>query len=231
MIGKFPLVISVLIDYGKEWQNAWDEHVKNWKPTSPENDYNNLTIWTDPSETSSGDAGYVRAEVFNNDDEAPIRTVEEQKTNPYPHSVEIMCHVNVGHKSPYYFVPLTIPFFIREWNEARDMDPEAETLEKCNVTARFPKADVIDDDDDDDDDIAGSVNEDSHGYLYTIEMDVKKHQDSWVIYESHVIRNVPWKAILFRNIEYTSDVFLKQAFRHEMRLPDELFPKAWMNLS
>jgi len=30
---------EVFIDYGEEWQNAWDEHVKKWEPISKESDY------------------------------------------------------------------------------------------------------------------------------------------------------------------------------------------------
>ena len=29
-------VLQVFIDYGKEWEDSWNEHVKNWKPTSNE---------------------------------------------------------------------------------------------------------------------------------------------------------------------------------------------------
>ena len=74
----------MLINYGDEWQEAWDEHLENWEPTSPENDYNNLTTWSKPSEKSQGKAGYVRAELFNEDRVAPIRTTEEQAADPYP---------------------------------------------------------------------------------------------------------------------------------------------------
>jgi hypothetical protein len=35
------------------------------------------------------------------------------------------------------------------------------------------------------------------------------------------------KAIRFYDHMYTSDMFLRNAFRHEIQLPDEMVPAAW----
>jgi len=42
-----------------------------------------------------------------------------------------------------------------------------------------------------------------------------------------VIRQVPRRAIEFFDDEYTSDLTLTRAFRHEIGLPDHLLPPAW----
>lgn len=220
---------EVLINYGDEWQKAWDEHVSNWEAIPPEKDYNNLTLWTTPAKTNSGKTGYTRAEVFNNDKETPLKTMQEQITDPYPHGVPIYCDVNVNHRSAYLIEPEEVPFFARSFDVELDMpdDKDEKHTHQCNITERFEK--IYEDSEDEE--------EGTHRYLYTIELEVKKEfegikglDDMDPITEIHEITDVPWDAIVFHNLPYTSDAFLKQAFRHEMKLPDEIFPKAWMNI-
>lgn len=214
---------EVLINYGEAWQKAWDEHVKNWEAISIEEDFNNLTLWTQKAESNRGKAGYVRAEVFNNDLTTPIRTIEEQSTNPYPHCVEVQCLVNIGHDASYLHAPETIPLFKRMWTEERDNDNDGDLLfHPCNITWRHDVKDPYEDDD---------AEENYHHYEYDAELRVRKTFEDVIIHEVHIVTNIPWKAIRFFNKPYTSDVFLKNAFRHEMGLPDDVWPKAWMNLS
>ena len=73
--------------------------------------------------------------------------------------------------------------------------------------------------------------ENYHGYEYDAELNIRKTFEDVIIHEVHIITHIPWKAIRFFNKAYTSDIFLKNAFRHEMGLPDDVWPKAWMNLS
>ena len=202
---------EVFIDYGEEWQNAWDEHVKKWKPIPKESDYNNLTWWTEERKTSNGDP--TNAYALNNDEDVPVRTFEEQQTNPYPHSVEMQCHANTNHDTAYLFAPQTMPVFKRAYDEVKDMNEEEDEkhIVKCDVRERYESKDDSSD-------------------LYVIEIVAKKTaDDETTFFERHVITDVPWNAIMFVDKPYTSDVFLKHAFRHEMKLSDEIFPKAWMN--
>mmetsp|Transcript_31362 Transcript_31362/g.46881 ORF Transcript_31362/g.46881 Transcript_31362/m.46881 type:complete len:93 (-) Transcript_31362:82-360(-) len=72
----------------------------------------------------------------------------------------------------------------------------------------------------------------THKYLYVVEIDVEKTVDDVTSFHEHyIMTDVPWSAIKFMEKPYTSDIFLKNAFRHEMKLPDEIFPKSWMNFS
>ncbi|KAL9182949.1 hypothetical protein ACHAXT_004228 [Thalassiosira profunda] len=217
---------EVLINYGDEWQRAWDEHVKNWKPISAESDYNNLTLWTDLSEHNNGKLGYVRADALNQDTDSALRTMEEQKAEPYPHNVEMKCQVNVNHETAYLFEPETIPYFTRDWEESLDDPPDADEkhLHFCNITERYETEEESGD--------SGEGKEDKKvEYVYTVEIEAKKETDGLEpIKERHTVMDVPRDAISFVDVHYTSDVFLKHAFRHEMKLPDAIFPKAWMNL-
>lgn len=220
--------LKVLINYGEEWQKAWDEHVKTWEPISRESDYNNLTLWTDKSEAGNGKEGYVRASVYNADEASPLRTVEEQVTNPYCNSLMIRCQANLNHRQAYYSEPLTIPYFRREWTDEIDVPEGADERhlqDNCIIKERYE----IDEEEREEED----EEEGGHKYRYTIQLTVQKmnqFEGADVIEERHVITDVPWVAIEFVDKHYTSDVFLKNAFRHEMKLPDEIFPKAWMNL-
>jgi hypothetical protein len=52
------------------------------------------------------------------------------------------------------------------------------------------------------------------------------HKESW----SYLMTGVPRLAIWFADIPYSSDIFLSNAFRHSIGIPDEIFPAAWRNL-
>jgi hypothetical protein len=64
---------EIFLDYGGDWEKAWEAHVQDWKP--PES-----------SEHYTSAAEYKRA----NPDEL-IRTVEEQEENPYPDNLVTAC--------------------------------------------------------------------------------------------------------------------------------------------
>ena len=60
---------EVLMDYGEEWEAAWEKHVASWQPVE------NAT-------------NYMHSTEFN---ETTLRTVKEQETNPYPPNLVVMC--------------------------------------------------------------------------------------------------------------------------------------------
>ncbi|KAL7546368.1 hypothetical protein ACHAWF_009706, partial [Thalassiosira exigua] len=218
---------EVLINYGEEWQKAWDEHVKNWKPMPPESDFNNVTWWTQPAESPNNKRGYIRAATFNSDNTTPLRTLTEQKIVPYSHNVQMICMLNTNHESAYLFQPSTVPFFVRDYDAERD-DPDdfhskGDYQHLCNITDRYVWENDLEDPEEEE--------ENNHGHRYTVRMIVKKLSEEVDVFEEiHEIHNVPRSSIEFRNKYYSSDTWLKGAFRHEMKLPDELFPKAWMNV-
>eukprot|EP00980_Cylindrotheca_fusiformis_P008212 scaffold1736_cov127-Cylindrotheca_fusiformis.AAC.26 len=48
--------------------------------------------------------------------------------------------------------------------------------------------------------------------------------------KSLLIEQLPREAFEFSDAPYTADTFLHNAFRHDIRIPDEIFPDAWRNL-
>mmetsp|Transcript_11650 Transcript_11650/g.21788 ORF Transcript_11650/g.21788 Transcript_11650/m.21788 type:complete len:731 (-) Transcript_11650:289-2481(-) len=66
---------EVLIDYGENWENAYDEHLKNWEP--PVDDGTYVPVRT----------------MINNKD---YRTLEELEKNPYPDNIINVCYFYNG---------------------------------------------------------------------------------------------------------------------------------------
>ena len=188
---------EVLINYGEQWQKAWDEHVKNWVPISKESDYNNLTYWTTPTEYNTGKLGYGRAEVLNSQIDMPIKTVDEQKTDPYPSNVMTKCYVDIDEPDePYEEKPETMPYFERDWVED---DLETEHTERCEILDWYKMEKYeYDDEDFDEEDY-----DYEHGFLYTVGLNITVDQEDISIRERHVIYGVPWRAIEFENKPYT----------------------------
>jgi hypothetical protein len=65
--------------------------------------------------------------------------------------------------------------------------------------------------------------------VYNVEV-VKEKKDRWDSFygEQIYVRNgVPRDAIRFWDLPYTSDLQLRNAFRHEIGIPDSILPEAW----
>jgi hypothetical protein len=45
-----------------------------------------------------------------------------------------------------------------------------------------------------------------------------------------IVNGMPRDALAFSDFAYSTDMHLQEAFRHEMMLPDGLFPNSWRNL-
>lgn len=61
---------ELFMSYGKDWEEAWNKHVKEWKPVE-------------------GASKYVYPAEM--DETAPLKTVEEQKSDPYPANLMTVC--------------------------------------------------------------------------------------------------------------------------------------------
>ena len=63
---------EILMDYGSDWLASYNHHVKRWK---------------------TGEASYINAEdyVKSEDPHTLIRTIMEQRNNPYPKNIESFC--------------------------------------------------------------------------------------------------------------------------------------------
>jgi hypothetical protein len=143
---------EILVDYGKEWEEAWDEHVKAWKPVK----------------------NYISPYELNTDSEIPLKTHEEDESR----------YSNI---------------------EGWHTDEESEERAIHRITARKP--DPNNDD----------------GYLYDLVVIGAGNQVK-------LLKDVPRSRMHFFHKPYKGDNFLKGSFRHEMMIPEEMFPNAWRNL-
>jgi len=67
--------LQIFIDYGVDWENAWEEHIRNWEPPS------------------SSDRGATIIPM--KEGRVDIRTIQEQLKHPYPDHVVTMCYYDL----------------------------------------------------------------------------------------------------------------------------------------
>jgi hypothetical protein len=168
---------EVVMDYGEEWEAAWNAHVASWSPGEEA-------------------ASYVSSYELNEGNETKIFRVNfQQLANPYPNNVHIR---------------FDLAFAEENWKESwedgtllRDKMKWDEDLAQCTVL---------------------STSKDGDGN--TVYTTVYWNEESG---ESGMIRGVPRKAFVFRDNPYTADYLQHNVFRHDIRIPDDMFPSSWKN--
>jgi len=163
---------EILLDYGTEWERAWQKHLNTFKEKASMKEYK-------------------PASFFNLIE--TIKTLDEEEINPYPNNVYTECFCYIENNSK-------------------------------NVISWQPT--------------------DSYEYLYTCEVIRRKRNKNMILYDARIwllddeehsmetlIQNIPRKAIRFNDAPYTSDIHSKQAFRHTIGIPDDIFPQPWMDMN
>jgi hypothetical protein len=199
---------EVFLDYGPEWMAAWEEHVMRWRP-------------------SPGSEDYAPASMIGE----PLRTAEEQYSMPYANNVVFYCHYDYHRGDPQGSY-----VWEDEWMNLR--------LCPCQILSRSAERG------------SSTENGEEVEYYYTTKMLTVDQADlvstipmfMWRYIndeyndrtpslgdiapppgEVHILTDVPRRAIEVRDKPYTKDEFASGAFRHEMMMPDDVFPEAWMN--
>jgi hypothetical protein len=193
---------EIFIDYGLEWQAAWEQHMLDWNPL-PES------------------ARYISASDMNMKGLEMIRTVDEQETEPYPDSVVTSCiyeYSQGDERETDMAEAMANQAVIKSWEPLEWGVPTYMFLRPCRVLAR------------EDYDVDGS--EDSkHTYTVQILNHPNMH-DSQIIPEDEtvIVTDVPREAIAFTDFLYTTDMHMHNTFRHEMIMDDAVFPEKWRYL-
>jgi hypothetical protein len=172
---------ELFLDYGQEWEDAWNRHVAEWKPVE-------------------GAESYRTADWFNADHRTILRTEFEEMARPfYPRNVFMQCDSSF-HKSPYYdeYFPDRIPEYLELYG--------GEGLRLCDLL-RWGIDEVGD-------------------IRYTA---LVTEDGEWNDHSVTKMEGVPRQAMRFVDRPYTSDLHLPNAFRHEIMIPDEIFPDKWKN--
>jgi len=170
---------EIFINYGPEWEAAWQNHLENWNPPNEE----------------------YATPLYHLNHVSKIRTVEEQKVNPYPKQVMTVCFVHS--KAVDQDFPVS-------WNRFRigsvqhGVDENSISIDdssECIVMKRDTT--------------------DSGKDLYEAVVRADDYDESG---NEVLVKDIPRHAIelVYRN--YQSDQHLKTAFRHPIMLPDKIFP-------
>ena len=168
---------EIFLDYGDEWEAAWQEHVTQWKP-------------------EPGSDDYLSACEMNRHYNHTFRTEFEQMHDPYPSNLMIKFHkffifndfrAQWLHENPY-----PVQKILSEWYEKKSV--QCDVLRRQHVGTRV---------------------------LYAIAL---RANSGWELLE-----NVPQEALFFQDRAYSTDMFLQNAFRHDIRIPDDIFPEKWKN--
>ena len=182
---------EIYIDYGAKWDEAWADHVQNWKapPRSHE---------------------YMSVEVLN--DEEEIKTEKERVEEPLGYNVVTLCWLDTG----ALVHDVTDGVKDLKWKDYRiDIMSEVanhQTTADCFVEARYQS-----------DGESGTTRT-----LYQIYLvgGTKGGNEKKKVF----VDDVPREAICFMNKPYTSDQHIESAFRHTIHIPDDMFPRKWMDL-
>ena len=140
-----------------------------------------------------------------------FRTLKEQETNPYASNLFTACLYR--YESPNR--NNNSPSSTLMWN-AHGVGPQH--TRPCRILERHH---------------AATTNDKSNGYSYTVLVENRKHhvpiQEQ--VPAKHIVTNVPAAALRLSDLTYTTDTHLYNAFRHELHLPNDVFPNAWKDLN
>lgn len=197
---------EILLDYGKEWQGAWDVH---------KNAFENRQ-----QRMSEKDITYKSAEqykaIHGNEE---FRTLYEQSLDSYPKNLKFHCFYEQHDDEDQgpedtqdaYKKKLSSTgrgFRRFSWHDHEDHP----CLRPCQIIERY--------DSDEDDEPR-----------YTVEM--FRQDNLFVMYYCSIsmdyrLTDVPHSDIKLLDMPYTPDVHQRWTFRHEIGVPEGFYPEAWM---
>lgn len=186
---------EIYLDYGSEWEEAWKMHSDSWRPDPDVKHY---------AHKMNTDARF-----------SVLRTLEEQRTDPYPESIFISCY--------YKLVPNAMEEMKTSEQSVGTYNPSMiapRNLRPCLVIQRheMPTSPPREE----------QEAHDSNSIMYTVHVLNRPTLDA----EQRIPRGhrhfvvVPRTALLFSEKTYTSDQHLVNAFRKEIGLGDA-FPEHW----
>ncbi|KAL7494773.1 hypothetical protein ACHAWT_003346 [Skeletonema menzelii] len=215
---------EVFIDYGREWEKAWKKYVKEWKPPVDSDDFV-------PAATMQ------KATLQQDDLLIPLRTIYEQESEPYPQNLVFYCHTETFGTSAD---SMSEGLFLwgegtweYEWGERNDWGVwEFDWGNAGRWSPKFPCKIIHRSEETIFDDYGNNF---GHSYSAVLLTEDEVPEDMWAEIiipqnEKHVIYEIPRVAISVRDKMYSKNEFLDGSFRHAMMIPDDIFPKAWINL-
>lgn len=144
---------------------------------------------------------YVAAIDFDSQTEV-IRTEFEQMKNPYPANTMLK-----------FYLAFQVQDMWRKWLNATNSHERLTEFAKDNFADGLSEVEVL-----------KKWKNEEDIWLYRVVVPTGFDRKNF-----QVIDEVPRESLIFQDRPYSTDMFLPNVFRHDIRIPDELFPDAWRN--
>ena len=201
------------MDYGPEWEKAWESHVENWKPPAEGSGFEshtsvtlaNLKIpvevsLTDVREEHSPEGNVFTACVYRQDDEDEYEEWFSEQEYEDEWKEQDTSEI--------------IKIFGRDGSQHGEPDFNGDFW-PCSIVA-------LSRDDDDDDDVS---------YVVRIFQNKSHPRTAWQEEElPRILVDYPPTSVRYFTKPYKSDQHLPGAFRHPIEIRDDSFPEQWKNL-
>lgn len=203
---------EVFIDYGEEWENAWNDHVKNWHPQERPRDW--FTVTGANAETDRILPEFIAGDLRGSVDHPYLFTACQY-------------HTSSGDRRDVYAKRN------KKWRDLSDDDILAKYAEKGDVFG-YPRDDLGYSKHADTSHWPCTVLLQENGQgVYTVRI----HQNPWEDEMAWETNDVPRILTGYQRSDihyfvqpYQSDQQLPGAFRHPLGIPDGMFPEHWKNL-
>lgn len=193
---------EIFLDYGDDWTRAWESFESRWKPTER-------------------DLRHVPVSLLNKRAEW-LRTERELESDPYPfRNVKTACLVGrsrIVERMEFGRGTQSVEYV---WTPEEGILEDFTNLLPCDILKR---------------DIGDISHDHAKRRSYSIaplpmSYKVRLHDDNGERKDGEeLMSSVPREAIIFIASPYSSDAFLRTAFRQEIQLPDDMVPAAWLDL-
>jgi hypothetical protein len=206
------------MDYGPEWEKAWESHVENWKP---------------PAE-GSGFESHTSVTLANLKIPVEVSLTDVREEHSPERDVFTACVYRQYGEDEYEKWVSEQKFedeFEDEWKELDTSEilkifgRDGSQHEPPNFHGDFWPCSIVAssrDDDDDDDEVS---------YVVRIFQNKSNPQTAWQKEElPRILLNYPPTSVRYFKKPYKSDQHLPGAFRHPIEIRDDLFPEQWKNL-
>lgn len=202
-IGEIKEGDELYLDYGNEWEEAWNDHMKTYTE-DPDLLHNKKYV----------SAVYMNHRSSIEKEGSYFLTEKEQAVSPYPENILTACYIsslsmtkdkvseiqegsfranNTGNASHFFM-----------WEEFEDTF-DSESLKQCKIVRRNRK----------------DIDKKNTSVLYDYDI---------LILEGRIlVEDVPQSALLFVDKPHTSEQHWEGAFRQPIQIP-EVFPEKWKNL-
>ena len=219
-LSDIPEGHEILYDYGTAWQQAWEKHVELWNRTI--NDAEAAVVHSE---------NYISAYDYEQQCNSNMSQLKQQDENLYYDHVPDCFIAAPSWIATRCWIADSDTVTTTSTNSDNDNDNwlnwmAPDDAEYNKTTREIYYYGVIDD--------TFPCEVLNYSSSSTATMDHFRvrlqYEEGASLEDGWNITNVPRSAIIMVDRPYTGNQFLRQAFRHEIQLPDELVPESWKDL-